>query len=88
MFGRKPRNPVGWAKLAKPNIMILEADVLNVGQRYAFAHFNIIGFRSDTGYPLSSNSHFEILVGFLAYKIAKSGIKSQKIDLYWSFYGI
>ena len=36
----------------------------------------------------SSNSHFEILVGFFAYKIAKSGSKAQIIDLYWSFCGV
>jgi len=34
---RKPSDRVGWAELAKPNIMILLTHFLNVGQRFAFA---------------------------------------------------
>jgi hypothetical protein len=29
--------PVGWAELAKPNLLMRGVDVLHVGQRYAFA---------------------------------------------------
>jgi hypothetical protein len=42
------RTPVGWAELAKPNIMIILAKTPNVGQRYAFAQPTKLGSRSGT----------------------------------------